>query len=346
MTSEKILLRALEGASVSRPPYWFMRQAGRFLPEYRTIRARTKGILDLCFTPDLAAEVTLQPVERFDTDAAILFADILVVPHALGQPVAFRDGEGPVLDPIRDAGGLATLRRDHAMENLQPILATVQRLKSMLDPAKALIGFAGAPWTVATYMVEGGSSRDYANIKSWAYADPAGFGELIGLLEAVTSDYLVAQIDAGADVVQIFDTWAGALPAPALRRWVIEPTARIVAAVKEKHPKVPIIGFPRAIGAAMGEFIARSGVDAVSLDSGVDPAWAAAELQPNCAIQGNLDPGLLLVGGAAMREAAGEIVEALGGGPFVFNLGHGIWPATPPEHLTELCALLQGWRYV
>jgi uroporphyrinogen decarboxylase len=244
----KPMLRSLGGKIAAQPPVWLMRQAGRYLPEYRKVRAQVGGFLDLCYTPDLAVEVTLQPIRRYHLDAAILFSDILVVPNALGQSVAFRDGEGPVLEPIRSAAAVAKLRPEGLHERLAPVYETVRRLAAELPPEVALIGFAGAPWTVATYMVEGGTSRNFHNVQLWAYRDPAGFAALIDCLVAATIEYLSAQIVVGAEIVQVFDSWAGILPEPAFRRWVIEPTKRIVAALRQRHPEVPIIGFPRGTG--------------------------------------------------------------------------------------------------
>ncbi|MCZ6605513.1 MAG: uroporphyrinogen decarboxylase [Alphaproteobacteria bacterium] len=345
MQTQKIMLTALKGKAVERPPYWFMRQAGRYLPEYLEIRKQVGGILELCYTPALAGEVTLQPVRRFDTDAAILFADILVIADALGQKVAFLDGEGPILDPICDHSAVKELQPNAAQAKLAPILETVARVRADLAPDKALIGFAGAPWTVATYMVEGRSSRDYARIKDWAYRSPETFQNLIDILIDATIAYLKGQIGAGVDIVQIFDTWAGVLPPAQVERWVIEPTKSIVAGVREAYPDTPIIGFPRGLGSGYCRYATETKVTAVSLDTAVDPVWAAQHLQPICAVQGNLDPGMLAVGGPTMQTETQQIVSTLGGGPFVFNLGHGIWPMTPPKHLEELSRLLRGWRY-
>ncbi len=345
MTTEKIILRSLLGHEVERPPFWFMRQAGRFLPEYRKIRASVRGFLDLCYNSELAEEVTLQPVQRFDTDAAILFADILLVPHALGQDLAFLEGEGPVLDPIRNISGLDALRPEGLLEKLSPIFSTVERLARSLAPEKALIGFAGAPWTVATYMVEGRASRDYPNIKNWAYGDPAGFGKLVSLLEDATAQYLIFQANAGADALQLFDTWAGVLPADMQERWVVQPTKRIVDSVRKVHPNIPIIGFPKGIGPGLIRYANITGVSAVGLDTSMDPAWAAKYIQPICGIQGNLDPGLLSAGGDTMLASANEIIDDLKSGPHIFNLGHGIWPTTDPNHLADLVAMIRNYRY-
>ncbi len=321
-----------------------MRQAGRYLPEYRRIRKDVGGILELCYTPDLATTVTLQPVERFGVDAAILFSDILVVPDGLGQAVAFHEGEGPVLAPIRKIADVRQLSAARAADHLTPVYAAVRTIRAQLPEPVALIGFAGAPWTVATYMVEGGSSRDFATTKRWAYTEPDTFAELIALLNEATINHLLAQVAAGAEVVQLFDTWARALPPPALERWVIEPTRAIVAALREHHPSLPIIGFPRGIGLSYPRFIEQTGVDAVGLDETMPLAWAVQSLQPDAALQGNLDPILLLTGGAPMEVAARDILAALSGGRFVFNLGHGVVPATPPEHVARLVEFVHDWR--
>jgi uroporphyrinogen decarboxylase len=340
---QKPFLDALAGKARQRPPFWLMRQAGRYLPEYRAVRAQAGSFLDLCYNPELATEVTLQPLRRYRMDAAILFSDILVVPHALGQALTFQEGEGPKLDPVRSAAELGRLKREPFHERLQPVYEAVRRIRAAIPDDTALIGFAGAPWTVACYMVEGGGSKEYAQVKSWAYRDPAGFGALIDLLVEVTADYLAAQVDAGAEAVQLFDSWAGVLPPGPFRRWVVEPTRRIVAAFKARHPAVPIIGFPRGAGLHYEDYVGESGVDAVGLDTTVPPVWAARTLQPRLPVQGNLDPIHLVTGGEAMRDAALEILEVFGGRPFIFNLGHGVVPQTPPEHVAELAHLLRAW---
>ena len=337
----KPLLRALKGEVLARPPLWLMRQAGRYLPEYRELRQRVPNFLDLCFTPELAAEVTLQPVRRYGMDAAILFSDILVVPYGLGQTVSFREGEGPVLAPIRSPAELRQLSLDDFAGRVSPVYATVERVASLLSPETALIGFAGAPWTVATYMVEGGSSRDFAVVKSWAFSDQKEFSELIDLLVEATIVYLKGQIAAGADVVQLFDSWAGVLPESHFRRWVIEPTRRIVATLKKHHPEVPIIGFPRGAGLMYRAYFGETGATALGLDATVPPRVAAKTLQSMGAVQGNLDPLILVAGGETMEAAVAEILDAFRDGPFVFNLGQGIVPSTPPEHVTRLIELVR-----
>ncbi len=334
--TNKPFLRALKGETVSPPPFWLMRQAGRYLPEYRAIRADLTNFLDLCYSPAQACEVTLQPLRRYGMDAAILFSDILVVPDALGQQVAFHQGEGPVLTPVRSAGDLDGLSLSGLHDHLAPVYETVRLLKDAIPKTTALIGFAGAPWTVATYMVEGGGSKEFGHAKSMAYGNPQLFGRLIDLLVQATGDYLIRQIDQGAEAVQIFDSWAGALPEAEFVRWVIEPNRRLVDRIHQERPGVPVIGFPRGAGVLYERFVIETGVDGVSIDTSVPVAWAAKTLQPHCTVQGNLDPILLVAGGEAMDRAIDAIIETLGQGPFIFNLGHGIVPQTPPEHVARL----------
>lgn len=341
---EKTLLRALRGEAVKSPPLWLMRQAGRYLPEYREMRASVGDFLELCYTPKKAAEVTLQPIRRFGFDAAILFADILLLPHALGQPLAFKEEEGPKLEAIRDIDGVKSLNLEQIDRHLGPVYETVERLRKELPEETVLIGFAGAPWTVATYMVEGGSSRDFVNVKSWAFSQPDGFDSLIDLLVNGTVRYLAGQVRAGAEVIQLFDTWAGVLPEGEFRRFVIAPTKRIVEGIRAIAPDVPVIGFPRGAGVLIEAYAKETRVDAVGLDSSVPLAWAAAQLQPFCAVQGNLDPVLLLSGGKPMEQAAHQILDAFAGGAFIFNLGHGILPETPPEHVADLVRCVRSWR--
>jgi len=338
----KPLLSALKGETVTPPPVWLMRQAGRYLPEYRDVRSRVSGFLELCYTPELAVEVTLQPIRRYGFDAAILFSDILVVPDALGQGVRFAEGEGPKLEPIRDVGDLDRLSADRLHERLAPVYETVARLCRELPEEVTLIGFAGAPWTVATYMVEGGSSRDFAVVRGWSLKEPDGFGKLIEIVTDATAEYLCRQVEAGAQALQLFDSWAGVLPDDAFERWVIAPNARIVSIVKQRFPEVPIIGFPRGAGVLYEHYVETTGVDAVSLDTTVPPAWAARHLQRKVTVQGNLDPLVLLAGGTEMERRTREIVELLGGGPFVFNLGHGIVKETPPDHVARLVEVIRG----
>ena len=336
----KPLLRALAGETLSTPPWWLMRQAGRYLPEYREIRARAHDFVELCLTPELAAELTLQPIRRYGMDGAILFSDILMLPYALGQKLAFHEGEGPVLERIEDPGGVARLDLGRIASALDPVFETARRVRGALDQRTTLIGFAGAPWTVATYMVEGGGSRDFRRVKSWAYRDPEGFDALIDLLSEATIDYLTGQIEAGVEVVQLFDSWAGILPEPALVRWVIEPTKRITAALKRRFANCPVIGFPRGAGVLHERYFRETGVDGIGVDTAVPLGYAHRTLQPHGTVQGNLDPVLLIVGGPALQEAVRNLRQSLGPGPYIFNLGHGVLPETPPENVQVLAGLL------
>lgn len=343
-STQKRLLRALAGGSLDRPPIWLMRQAGRYLPEYRALREKAGSFLALCYAPDLAAEVTLQPVRRFGTDAAILFADILLVADALGQRLDFREGEGPVLEPVRGLDDLVRLGRRDPQTRLAPVYETVSRVRAALPGDCALIGFAGAPWTVATYMVEGGANGDHACAKRWAYGDPAGFQRLIDLLVETTFAYLDRQIAAGAEAVQIFDSWAGALSAEGIERWCVAPVAALVTRLRAAHPDVPVIVFPRGAGALYQGFAPATGAQGIGIDFTVPARWAADVLQKEATVQGNLDPQLLVVGGETMRRAAHQLLETLGHGPYIFNLGHGVVPETPPEHVADLVGLVRNWR--
>jgi uroporphyrinogen decarboxylase len=332
------LLRALDGENLANPPWWLMRQAGRYLPEYRALRDRADSFIDFCLTPMLAAEATLQPVRRFGMDAAILFSDLPLIAWALGQPLDYGD-DGPVLPPLDQKHGLSRLRLD-GIASLAPVYETVRLARAVLAPGAALIGFAGAPWTVATYMVEGGGSRDFRNIKSWAYRDPAGFAALLDVLVEATVAYLAGQIEAGADAVQLFDSWAGVLPEDEFARSVINPTRGVVSRLKQRFPAVPIIGFPRGAGLLYERYATESGVDALALDTMVPLGFAHERLQMRLPVQGNLDPVALLTGGAVLEREVTRIRAALGGGPFVFNLGHGVLPQTPVAHVSALQRLL------
>jgi uroporphyrinogen decarboxylase len=336
--STKPLLRTLRGEVLPRPPIWLMRQAGRYLPEYRALRSNAKNFIDFCLTPELAVEVTLQPVRRFGMDAAILFADILLIPHALGQTVAFVENEGPRLEPIRNAAALAKLSSARLSETLSPVTQTIAGVRAALANDVALIGFAGAPWTVATYMIEGRGGTDLETIRSMAWSEPDLFSRIVDQLVDATSAYLIAQVDAGAEVLQLFDSWAGAVPAGLFESAVIEPTARLVKAVKARHPGVPIIGFPRAAGSHLARYAERTGVDAVGVDHMTDLVTASKSLP----VQGNLDPVLLLNGGAAMEQEVARLLAAMKSRPFIFNLGHGVLQPTPPEHVARLVELVKG----
>lgn len=337
-------LRTLAGEVSASPPVWFMRQAGRYLPEYRAARATAGSFLKLCFDPELAAEVTLQPVRRFDLDAAILFSDILVIPKALGQTLSFEEGEGPRLLPPALAKDLDAFASRDVLGPLAPIFETVRRTRAALAPDKALIGFAGAPWTVATYMLTGGPSEDPAALRAHWYRDPRFIDALLDMLAVKTADYLVAQVDAGADALQLFDTWAGGLPEDLTRRLSLEPMARLAAAVKEKRPQTPIIVFPRGVGVLAAEYAQLAQCDAISIDTATPWRWARETLSAHATVQGGLDPLLAVAGGAAMERAALELIEAFRGAPYVFNLGHGFTPQTPVEHVARLVEIVREGR--
>ena len=341
---DKPLLAALRGEARQPLPLWLMRQAGRYLPEYRALRARAGSFLDLCYDPPLAAEASLQPLKRFALDGVILFSDILVVAEALGVKLWFEEGEGPRLEPIREGDTLPVFDPARQRRHLAPVYEAMGQVAAAAPAGATVLGFAGAPWTLATYMVGGGRSRDFLAVRGWAYRDPESFSRLIETVQEAVADHLIAQIDAGADAVQIFDSWAGALPESEFRRLCVAPVAKIVRVVKTAHPNTPVIGYPRGAGLAYQRFAEETGVDAVSIDSTVPPDWAAQHLQPRCTVQGNLDPAALVAGGDALHRAAGAILEALGHGPFVFNLGEGVVPQTPPVHVAALCDIVQSWQ--
>jgi uroporphyrinogen decarboxylase len=340
--SIKPILRVLAGERLSIPPIWLMRQAGRYLPEYRATRGKTANFLDLCFNVKLAAEVTLQPIRRFGFDAAILFSDILVVPHALGQRVTFESGKGPRLDAIDTPEAQQGLRGEIDHAKLLPVYETIGRVKQDLPPEVALLGFCGAPWTVATYMIAGFGTSDQFPARIFAYRYPETFAALIELLVKASAEYLVRQFEAGVDAVQIFDTWAGILPAAEFRRWCIEPSARIVAAVRERIPGAKIIGFPRGAGTELSNYLAAISVDAIGLDWMIEPTFAREYVQSQRPVQGNLDPLTLLVGGKALDDAVDAVLNAFMQGPFIFNLGHGVLPDTPVEHVEQLIKRVRG----
>ena len=336
-STRKPILAVLNGERLDPPPVWMMRQAGRYLPEYRQLRSDKGSFLDLVYDSDAAAEVTLQPLKRFpELDAAILFSDILIVPFAIGQNLSFVAGEGPRLTPPLANAALDSLQAFPA--RLEPIYETVRKVKAALDPSKALIGFAGAPWTVATYMVAGQGSRDQSETRRLAYSDPALFHAIIDRIEEVTLGYLAGQIEAGAEVVQLFDSWAGSLAPAEFERWVIAPTARIAAAVKERYPQVKFIGFPKGAGGKLGAYARETGIDAIGLDETVDPVWADRELPKGLPVQGNLDPLALLSGGEGLSAAVKRILDAFDGRPHIFNLGHGILQETPIAHVEQMLA--------
>jgi len=346
MTQPKTLIETLHGRKTERTPIWLMRQAGRYLPEYRSLRAQAKGFLDFCFTPDLAVEATLQPIRRYDLDAAIVFSDILVVPYGLGQKVWFEEGVGPLLDPITDTDALETFDIARMTDALQPVYETLRRVRKELPEDRSLIGFAGAPWTLASYMIEGGSSRDFAKAKLWAYGRPQSFQKVIDLLVDAVTTHLEAQVAAGAEVLQIFDSWAGALDGSAVMQWSWAPISAIVERLKRSVPDVPVIVFPRGIGPNYRHFAKFNTGHALSIDQAVDPVWAREVLQPNIVIQGNLDPRWLVVGGKGMWEAVRRILTPLANGRLIFNLGHGCVPETPPDHVSELITEVRGFDHI
>jgi len=343
MTDGK-LLKTLAGVRFPTPPIWLMRQAGRYLPEYRAVRATTKSFLEFCYTPDKATEVTLQPIKRFGLDAAIIFSDILVIPDALGQRTWFEEGEGPKLQPLTDPAEFGQLSRARLPEHLAPVYQAIRNARAALAAETALLGFAGAPFTLACYMTEGGGSRDFHKVKHWAYSHPDSFGLLIDLLVEAVVDHLGHQVEAGADAVQIFDSWAGILPESQLFRWSLEPMTRIASQLRERHPGTPVIAFPRAVGPAALMYRRPEEFAALSIDTGIGAHWAARELQPHIVVQGNLDPMMLVTGGAALEEEATRILDKLGHGSFVFNLGHGVVPQTPPDHVARLVEIVRNWK--
>lgn len=334
-------LKVLAGEAQSPPPIWLMRQAGRYLPEYREVRAQAGGFLDLCYNPELAARVTLQPIERYGLDAAILFSDILVVAHALGQKVWFEEGKGPQLEPLTEEAELSRLSIDRVVETVSPIYETVSRVAQALPEETALIGFCGGPWTVATYMVAGQSTSDQAPARLWSYRDPEGFARLIDMIVDASAAYLSGQIKAGAQAVQIFESWAGVLSDSEFHRWVIAPTQKLISALRAEHPNVPIIGFPRMSGPMYPDFLGHTGVDALGCDTSLPLDWIKTNLQRRTVVQGNLDPLLLVAGGDALERRIRDIRDTLSSGPHIFNLGHGIVPQTPPEHVETLVRVVR-----
>jgi uroporphyrinogen decarboxylase len=342
MTEVKLLIRALGGEVCTRPPVWLMRQAGRYLPEYRQLRSQARNFLDFCYTPDLAVEATLQPIRRYGLDAAILFSDILVVPDALGATVRFVEGEGPKLKPLTGSEDVKRLDGGRLHDHLAPVYETLRRLRRDLPPQTALIGFAGAPWTLAAYMVEGGGSKDFAIARTMARREPAVFAELIARLSDALIEFLSGQVEAGAEVLQLFDSWAGVLPPSELDRWVVAPNRQIVHELRRRHPGVPVICFPRGIGAGYAAFAETVSPGGLGLDTTVPMVWAAASLHPGLCLQGNLDPIALLGREAAMLGEADAILEATRGRPHVFNLGHGVLPQTDPDAVGRLVAHLQS----
>lgn len=336
------LLNVLDGQRFQTPPVWMMRQAGRYLPEYRALREQAGSFMKLCFSPEMAADVTLQPIRRFGFDAAILFSDILVIPHALGQTVRFETGEGPRLDPLTSPAAIDRLPAETDQTILAPIYETVRRVRSELAAETPLLGFCGAPWTVATYMIAGQGTSDQAPARIFAYEHPDAFQRLIDRLIVNSVVYLEKQLDAGVDALQLFDTWAGVLPPEEFERWCIEPAAAIVAELRRRRPNVRVIGFPRGAGAMLEHYVARVPVNAVSVDWTADRTFVRERIQSRVAVQGNLDPLALLAGGEALDRSVDAVMAAFAGGRFIFNLGHGILPATPIAHVERMLHRVRG----
>jgi uroporphyrinogen decarboxylase len=337
------LVRTLNGERMASPPIWLMRQAGRYLPEYRATRARAGSFLDLCYAPDLATEVTLQPIRRYGFDAAIIFSDILVIPQALGRKLWFEEGEGPRLDPLTGPADIAALAPDGVEATLQPVYQAIRQTRAALPSGTALIGFCGAPFTLACYMIEGRGSRDFLKVKQWAYGHPDSFRRLTDTLVQACIDHLDLQVQGGCNVVQIFDSWAGVLPEEQLFRWSVQPMQAIARGLRTRHPTVPVIAFPRGIGPAALMYRRLPEFAALSIDTTIGAHWAAQELQPHVAVQGNLDPVMLLTGGGIMVHEVRRILGKLAGGRHVFNLGHGILPQTPPDNVTRLVETVRDW---
>jgi len=336
------IVEVLEGKTLTPPPIWLMRQAGRYLPEYRETRARAGSFLDLCYSPDFAVEVTLQPIRRYAFDAAILFSDILVIPDALKRNVRFVQGEGPQMDPI-DVSGIEALKDDAVLPHLAPVLETVHRLRDVLPPETTLLGFCGAPWTVATYMIAGHGTPDQAPARLFAYRHPEAFEKLLSFLAEVSAEYLIAQIDAGADAVQIFDSWAGVLGETEFEAFAIKPVARMIEIVRRERPAAKIIAFAKGAGYNLKTYRQKTGADAIGLDWSV-PLPFAVELQKDGPVQGNLDPMRMVAGGKSLDDGIDAILQSLGAGPLIFNLGHGITPEANPDHVTQLVNRVRGAR--
>lgn len=334
------VLQVLKGETLSPPPIWLMRQAGRYLPEYRQTRTKAGSFLDLCYSPDMAVEVTLQPIRRYAFDAAILFSDILVIPDALKRNVRFEEGHGPRMDPI-DVSEIGKLDVRPVSAHLQPVMETVRRLRKELPEETTLLGFCGAPWTVATYMIAGHGTPDQAPARLFAYQNPEAFDRLLAVLAEVSADYLVEQIDAGADAVQIFDSWAGVLGEEEFRRYAVNPVRRMIDSVRARRPAAKIIAFAKGAGILLKDYRQATGADAIGLDWSV-PLSFAAELQKDGPVQGNLDPMRVVAGGKSLDEGIDAILQKLGNGPLIFNLGHGITPQANPDHVTQLVARVRG----
>lgn len=344
----KLILQNLNNQKTDKVPFWFMRQAGRYLPEYRELRAKSGGFLNLVYNPEMASEVTLQPIRRYGMDAAILFSDILVIPQALGQDLRFETGEGPKLNALKTPEDIEKLDVQNINKTLNLIYETVSLVRSKLKyegfDNTALIGFAGSPWTVACYMIEGGGSKTFQKTRSWAKTDPASFQKLMDVLVNATSHYLIKQIEAGAEVIQLFDSWAGILEGADFTRWSIEPTRQIIEKIRVKYPDIPVIGFPRESGENSIIYAKNTGINGIGMDYSMMPEWARDNLQSLLPVQGNLDPQILLEGGHALEKQAHKILEIFADKPFIFNLGHGVIKETPPEHVEKLSAIIRNFK--
>ena len=338
------IMEVLDGRALSTPPIWLMRQAGRYLPEYREIRTRAPSFLEFCYNPALAEEATLQPIRRYGFNAAILFCDILVVPHALGQKVTFETGEGPRLEPVDTREKFAALKKDNNLTPLRPVFETIANVRAKLPREVALLGFCGAPWTVASYMIAGRGTPDQAPARIFAYENRELFSEIIDLLTDYSIHYLLQQLNAGVNAVQIFDSWSGSLPAAEFDRWCFKPLKKIVEGVRREKPDAKIIAFPRGASTHLSSVAQIEGLSCLGLDTYVDPGWAANELQPIIPVQGNLDPLALLTGGQALFESLENILGAFAGRPHIFNLGHGILPPTPMEHVSQAVDYIRNWK--
>lgn len=341
-SNDKTILRVLRKEACEEVPFWFMRQAGRYLPEYKELRSKAKNFLDYCYTPDMATEATLQPIRRFDMSAAIIFSDILVIPHAMGMEVWFEEGKGPQLTPLKDVSDLKKLSLDSIQEKLIPVYTAIKQTSQALPKHTALIGFCGAPWTLACYAIEGKGSRDFQNVRIAAKRNPEFFDGVINLLTEAVILHAKNQINAGAEIIQLFDSWAGVTSAEEFETYVIAPAQKIVSELKKSYPHIPVIGFPRLAGARYVDYVKKVGADAVSVDYSHSPEWIKTALQPHVVVQGNLDNILLAENKSAMLAQAKAIIETLKGGPFIFNLGHGVLPHTPVEHVQALSELIKA----
>jgi len=340
--TEKPLLQAFKGIKNDSPPFWFMRQAGRYLPEYKELRKTTKGFLDFCYTPEKASEATLQPIKRFGMSGAIIFSDILVIPHALGMDVRFEENVGPLLTPVKTQAELDRLNADNLLSHLAPVYEALRLTRKALPENTTLIGFAGSPWTLACYIINGKGSRDFQDVRALATSDKAFFTNLLSLLCDAIAKHAIEQVKAGAEVIQLFDSWSGVLSQAQFQQWVIEPTRKIVSRIKAAHPDVPVIGFPRLAGCKVLDYVEQTGVDGVSIDGSVTLDWARDNLQKKVLVQGNLDPIVLTYDKPQMLEQAKKILESFSEGPFIFNLGHGVIPPTPIDHVQALCDLIRN----